>query len=295
MKAIMDVLRGVAIGVANVIPGVSGGTMAVSMGVYDKIIGAVSGLFKHFKQSILTLLPLGVGMGVGIVAFGYALRYLLAEHTLATCLTFVGLILGGLPILWVRFKDSYAKKARKGVPAGEAVCFIALQAFGVGMALLQGGDEAVKSLALTPGTAVLLLALGLIASATMVIPGVSGSMVLMVLGYYNTILDLVTGCVDGLVAGDFGLILHNVSLLIPFGIGVALGIFGIAKIIEYLFANFPSQTFAGIIGLILSSPFAVLYSSGALQRFSLPGLIAGLVLGAAGAWVTLLMGKADPE
>ena len=62
MKAIMDVLRGVAIGVANIIPGVSGGTMAVSMGVYDKIIGAVSGLFKHFKQSILTLLPLGVAV-----------------------------------------------------------------------------------------------------------------------------------------------------------------------------------------------------------------------------------------
>ena len=65
-------------------------------------------------------------------------------------------------------------------------------------------------------TALLLAALGLIASATMVIPGVSGSMVLMVLGYYNTILDLVTGCVDGLFAGDFGLILHNVSLLLPF-------------------------------------------------------------------------------
>lgn len=295
MKAIMDVLRGVAIGVANIIPGVSGGTMAVSMGVYDKIIGAVSGLFKHFKQSILILLPLGVGMGVGIVAFGYALRYLLAEHTLATCLTFVGLILGGLPILWVRFKESYAKKARKGVPAGEVVCFAALLAFGVGMALLQGGDEAVKTLTLTPGTALLLAALGLIASATMVIPGVSGSMVLMVLGYYNTILDLVTGCVDGLVAGDFGLILHNVSLLLPFGVGVALGIFAIAKIIEYLFAHFPSQTFAGIIGLILSSPFAVLYSSGALASFTVPGLIVGLILGAAGAWVTLLMGKADPE
>ena len=311
MKAIMDILRGVAIGVANIIPGVSGGTMAVSMGVYDKIIGAVSGLFKHFKQSILTLLPLGVGMGIGIVAFGYALRYLLAEHTLATCLTFVGLILGGLPILWVRFKESWAKKARKGAPVGEVVCFAALLAFGVGMALLQGGDEAVKALTLNPGTALLLAALGkarmatggsallaalgLIASATMVIPGVSGSMVLMVLGYYNTILDLVTGCVDGLVAGDFALIFHNVCLLAPFAVGVALGIFGIAKIIEYLFAHFPSQTFAGIIGLIVSSPFAVLYSSGAVQHFTLPGLIAGLVLGAAGAWVTLLMGKADPE
>ena len=128
-----------------------------------------------------------------------------------------------------------------------------------------------------------------------IIPGVSGSMVLMVLGYYNTILDLVTGCVDGLFAGDFALILHNVSLLLPFGVGVALGIFGIAKVIEYLFAHFPSQTFAGIIGLILSSPFAVLYSSGALAHFTVPGLIVGLIIGAAGAWVTLLMGKADPE
>ena len=145
------------------------------------------------------------------------------------------------------------------------------------------------------GTALLLAALGLIASATMVIPGVSGSMVLMVLGYYNTILNLVTGCVDGLFAGDFALILHNVSLLLPFGVGVALGIFGIAKVIEYLFAHFPSQTFAGIIGLILSSPFAVLYSSGALAHFTVPGLIVGLIIGAAGAWVTLLMGKADPE
>ncbi|HJA24482.1 MAG TPA: DUF368 domain-containing protein [Candidatus Fournierella merdigallinarum] len=295
MKGLLDILRGVAIGVANIIPGVSGGTMAVSMGIYDKIIGAVSGLFKHFKQSILTLLPLGVGMGIGIVAFGYALRYLLAEHTLATCLTFVGLILGGLPILWGRLRQSWAQKARKGAPVGEVICFAALLAFGVGMALMQGGDETIKTLTLTPGTALLLAALGLIASATMVIPGVSGSMVLMVLGYYNTILDLVTGCVDGLVAGDFGLIFHNVCLLAPFAVGVALGIFGIAKIIEYLFAHFPSQTFAGIIGLIVSSPFAMLYSSGALARFSLPGLIAGLVLGAAGAWVTLLMGKADPE
>ena len=100
---------------------------------------------------------------------------------------------------------------------------------------------------------------------------------------------------DGLFAGDFGLILHNVSLLLPFGVGVALGIFGIAKVIEYLFAHFPSQTFAGIIGLILSSPFAVLYSSGALAHFTVPGLIVGLIIGAAGAWVTLLMGKADPE
>ena len=295
MKALLDILRGVVIGVANIIPGVSGGTMAVSMGVYDRIIGAVSNLFKDFKRSILTLLPLDIGMGVGIVAFGYVLRYLLEYHTLATCLTFVGLILGGLPILWGRLQQGLASKKSGSIGAGEVICFLLLLAFGVGMALMQGSEETVRALTLTPGTVVLLLALGVIASATMVIPGVSGSMVLMVLGYYSTILELVTGCVDGLLAGNWQLILHNVCLLAPFGVGVALGIFGIAKLIEYLFNHFPSQTFAGIIGLIVSSPFALLYASGALGAFSVPGLIAGLVLGAAGAWVTLLMGKADPE
>ena len=289
MKAIMDVLRGVAIGVANIIPGVSGGTMAVSMGVYDKIIGAVSGLFKHFKQSILILLPLGLGMGIGIVAFGYALRYLLAEHTLATCLTFVGLILGGLPILWVRLKESLAKKARKGAPVGEAVCFAALLAFGVGMALLQGGDETVKALALTPGTALLLAALGLIASATMVIPGVSGSMMLMLLGYYDTILKTINNFMDALVAFDMQDILVQCGILIPFGIGVILGIFLIAKIIEFIFSKAEIHAYYAIIGLILASPVAILLKTD-WSGFSILTLIIGLITFAAGWFVSSKLG-----
>lgn len=97
MKAILDLLRGIVIGIANIIPGVSGGTMAVSMGIYDKLIGAVSNLFKDFKRNLLFLLPLLIGMGVGIVGFGKLLEYLLEYHVLATCLTFVGLILGACP------------------------------------------------------------------------------------------------------------------------------------------------------------------------------------------------------
>ena len=68
MNQILDILRGIVIGIANIIPGVSGGTMAVSMGIYDKLIGAVTGLFRHFKDSIRLLLPLGIGMAIGIVA-----------------------------------------------------------------------------------------------------------------------------------------------------------------------------------------------------------------------------------
>lgn len=293
MKALLDILRGIVIGIANIIPGVSGGTMAVSMGIYDKLIGAVTGLFKHFKESISLLLPLGVGMGIGIVGFGFLLEYLLEYHVLATCLTFVGLILGGLPILWTNLTRNVAKKPSHRIGAGEIISFLVLLAIGVGLPLLQGSEGAVKTLTLNPGTAVLLFLLGLIASATMVIPGVSGSMVLMVLGYYNTILALVTGTVTMLKDLDIGGVVHNCLLLIPFGVGVVLGIFLIAKIIEYLFQRFPSQTFAAIIGLIISSPFAILYSANALSGFSVPELLVGLVLAVLGAWLTWLMGSKE--
>lgn len=141
--------------------------------------------------------------------------------------------------------------------------------------------------------AVLNILRGIVIGIANVIPGVSGSMVLMVLGYYSTILSLVTGTVTMLKDGDFGGVVHNCLMLVPFAIGVVLGIFLIAKIIEYLFQRFPSQTFAAIIGPILSSPFAILYSANAFGAFSVVELIVGLVLAALGAWVTWLMGSKE--
>ena len=116
---------------------------------------------------------------------------------------------------------------------------------------------------------------------------------LMVLGYYSTILSLVTGTVTMLKDGDLGGVIHNGLLLAPFAVGVIVGIFLIAKLIEYLFNRFPCQTFAAIIGLILSSPFAILYSADAFSAFSVVELVAGLILAALGAWVTWLMGSKE--
>lgn len=294
MKTILDIVRGIVIGIANVIPGVSGGTMAVSMGIYDKLIGAINDLTKTFWRSVRILAPLLVGMAIGVVGFSYLIEYLLAKHTLATCLTFVGLILGGLPVLWPSLKKAAAQKpgGRLGLP--EALSFLALLAVGVGMPLLQGGEGGVQSLTPSLGLALLLLVLGLIASATMVIPGVSGSMVLMILGYYYGILNAVTGTVSALKAFDWAGVFNGVLLLAPFGVGVVLGIWLIAKLINWLFDRFPSQTYAAIIGLVLSSPFAILYASGALAGgVNWVELAVGIVLGAGGAWVTLLMGEKE--
>ena len=162
MNQILDILRGIVIGIANIIPGVSGGTMAVSMGIYDKLIGAVTGLFRHFKDSIRLLLPLGIGMAIGIVGFGFLLKYLLANYVLATCLTFVGLILGGLPVLWISLRSSLKKKTSGRLGLGEGICFLALLGVGVGMPLLQGAEGAVKQLSVDPLTLLTLFALGVI-------------------------------------------------------------------------------------------------------------------------------------
>ena len=100
----MDIIKGILIGIANIIPGVSGGTMAVSLGIYDKLISSISNLLKDWKKSLVTLLPIILGCGIGIVGFTYAIEYLLSHHTFVTCMAFVGLILGGIPILLISLK-----------------------------------------------------------------------------------------------------------------------------------------------------------------------------------------------
>lgn len=100
MEFFGNIIKGIMIGIANIIPGVSGGTMAVSLGIYDRLIGSISGLFREFKKSILFLIPIIIGAGIGIVGFTYAIEYLLDKHTFVTCMAFVGLILGGLPAIF---------------------------------------------------------------------------------------------------------------------------------------------------------------------------------------------------
>lgn len=110
MEFFGNIIKGVMIGIANIIPGVSGGTMAVSLGIYDRLIGAVSGLFKEFKKNIAFLIPIIIGCGIGIVGFTYAIEYLLDKHTFVTCMAFVGLILGGLPAIISSMKSKMTSR-----------------------------------------------------------------------------------------------------------------------------------------------------------------------------------------
>ena len=291
MKFILDTIKGALIGVANVIPGVSGGTMAVSLGIYNRLISSISHLFRDFKKSIATLIPILLGCALGIVGFSYAIKYLLANQPLPTCLAFLGLILGGIPVLFKDMKEGIKKSKNGRLTAANLLAFLLLFAFAIALPLLKGSDDTLMTLTATPDTMVILFFMGVIAAATMVIPGVSGSMIMMILGYYYGIINSITGFIDGLKAGSISAMAAQLGILIPFGIGAVLGIFLISKLIEYLFERHTVSTYAAILGLILSSPFGIFYNTNALAHFTIPGFLIGIILFAAGGFVTWYMGR----
>lgn len=250
MKLLNQILRGVVIGVANIIPGVSGGTMMVSMGIYDTLIHCITHLFSEFRKSIKTLLPYAVGMVAGIVVLASLLKFLFANYALPTSTAFIGLILGGLsPLL--------AKINRKKLDVAAIGLFVLFFAGIIAMAFM-GDVSNPDSLTVTPVQMLILLVMGAVAAATMIIPGVSGSMVLMLLGYYNPVLNAVDALKNAVFAMDFAAMVNPLLTLLPFGIGVVLGIFGIAKLIEWLLARFPTHTYCAVLGLVMSSPIAIL-------------------------------------
>lgn len=250
MKLINQILRGVVIGIANIIPGVSGGTMMVSMGIYDTLIHCITHLFSEFKKSVKTLLPYAIGMLIGIMALASLLSFLFEHYPLPTNTAFIGLILGGLaPLL--------RKIERKKINPVAVIVFIVFFAVVIWMALA-GQRQNAENVEINIGTILILVVMGAIASATMIIPGVSGSMMLMLLGYYTPVLNALNALKTAIFSANLAAMGAPLAVLLPFVVGVALGIFGIAKLIEWFIARFPTPTYCGVLGLVLASPVAIL-------------------------------------
>lgn len=289
MNFIVDIIKGMLIGVANIIPGVSGGTMMVSMGVYEKIIGVVNNLFKDIKKSILTILPLVIGMGLGIAVFSFVIPWCLEVYPFPTSFCFIGLILGGVPAIVKPAKESL-KREGKSISLPHIIAFLALFALAVGMAAMNDTQTNFANFDLSIAFMLLMFLVGVISAATMVIPGVSGSLVLMILGFYAGIMSSISGCIAALLAFDWAKIFYYVGILAPFGVGVIVGIFAVAKLIEFLFAKFPSITYCGILGLILASPIAIIIKMGR-NNINPITVILGIILLLVGTWFTYWFGK----
>ena len=245
------ILQGMVVGIANIIPGVSGGTMMVAMGLYDKLIHSITHLKSEFKESMKLLIPIFAGAGIAIVALSRLFEFLLATYPIPTNFAFCGLIAGSLPFIFQKVKGH-------SVTVGKMIPFFIFFGVVILMAVLgeDGGSAADVSFGLV--NVIKLLGVGIIAAATMVVPGVSGSMMLMLLGYYDTIIETINDCIDALLQFNMTELLRVVGILAPFGIGVVVGIFAIAKLIEFIFKKAEIHAYYGIIGLIFASPIAIL-------------------------------------
>ena len=247
---IKNILKGAVIGIANIIPGVSGGTMAVAMGIYDTLIHSLTHLFKEFKKSVMTLLPILLGAVIGIIGLSFLIEKMFNWIPMQTNLLFIGLVLGGLPAMVVKVKG---EKIKPGYIVACLIFFLIV----VGSAAFGSAEGKSADLSMSFFNIVKLFGVGVIASATMVIPGVSGSMMLMLMGYYNPLIETVNAFIRSLIAFDMEGIWAGFCVLCPAGIGVVLGIFLIAKLIEIVFEKFPFYAYWAIIGLIVASPFAI--------------------------------------
>jgi putative membrane protein len=297
MNFLVDLIKGIFVGVANVIPGVSGGTMAVSFGIYDKLLSAIASLFKDFKNSIKTLLPIALGMVIGIGGFTFVIGWLLENQPFATSMAFTGLILGGVPAIFSAYKDGWNRDEHKSGIIN-IILFVIFAAIVIGMLFMNGDENSGVLLTANLSTVIIVFFMGIIASATMIIPGVSGSLVLMILGYYFGILSAVKDFITALKDMDISAMLGQCAILVPFAIGCVIGIFGLAKLIKWLFERCASATYAAISGLIAASPFSIFYKVS--QDYSMGGIgavqiIIGVIALVVCAGITIMMGNMEEK
>lgn len=285
MGHIKEFLKGILIGIANIIPGVSGGTMAVSMGVYDKLIMAITGIRKNFRKSLLTLLPYLLGAVAGIGVLSFIVKEALTIYPMQTSGLFIGLITGGLPVMIKKVKG-----AKIGI--ANVLLFIAFFALVIGMSVINGSEGTATDIQVNIYTMIQLFFVGMIAAATMIIPGVSGSLVLMILGFYNLIISNISVFLEALATLNIPVLIHGFGIFIPFGLGILVGIGVIAKIIELLFAKVPILTYYAILGLIFASPIAILYKIG-IKDINIVTIVVTVMTFAIGFSVAYLLDKEE--
>ena len=239
LNYIKKIIAGIAIGIANVIPGVSGGTIAVVFGVYSDLIGAASLDIKIIKANFKIYLCLFGGMGLGILLFARLFKLVYEKFPVQTNFFFIGLIIGSIFIIFdlvrEKEKESSFTKVSKIIWFFIGLSIMLALYFSKGAAA--SSDAAIETLSL--GNFILLFLIGFAGAAAMVIPGISGSFILLILGAYYTVIKAITDL--------------NIPVLIPIGLGVLAGFILSARLIGFLMEKFPKITYAFILGLVAGS------------------------------------------
>ena len=251
---VRSVVGGALMGLANLIPGISGGTMLLALGVYPQFIAGVAEVSTFtFRPTVMIMLACVAGAAaVAIVGFARLVGALLDQHEWVMYSLFIGLALGGVPILW-----------RMLHPVDRTVVVSAVVAIGVMALLAVINPERVARGGAPAGTAYAMrIVAGVSGGAAMILPGVSGAYLLLILGQYRPIVDAVSAAADAARTRAWPAVGQTLHVLVPVAIGVAVGVVGVSNIIKRLLATSRRATLGFLLGLLVGAviglwPFAV--------------------------------------
>jgi len=282
-------LTGIALGAANIVPGISGATLAVIFRVYDRLIESINKLFTDMKKSLLFLVPVGLGMVIGILVVGTVLDGFLDRFSFQTSAFIAGLVAGGIPFIHSQAISKDGKKPAYYVIAIIAAIIIILLALVVPTPSVEAAGE------FSIGFAALLFFGGMVAAAAMIIPGVSGAMMLMMFGLLMVVMNTISLITEYLRTPlDFGLLMPIIQVALPLGLGMAAGILLASKLIAYLLEKHFTVTYFVILGLVFGTIFAVFSDSRTYENIDVmtaPIIIFGILAFIIGMVIALILGK----
>ena len=262
MAYLVNIMKGFLIGIGKILPGVSGAMLAMSFGVYDQAIHAL----RHYRDNIvkhtLFLGSLAIGIVIAIVCFSHVVYFALEHYYLTTMLLFIGLILGGIPSIYHKMgKD--VLHLRYFIVFGLAFFFVFfLSKFQITEGQLQTSSPTIMFL--------MMLLIGLIDAFTMVIPGISGTSVLMILGLYPIYLSMLQKI------GNLSLVFSSMGTFFPYGVGLIVGILIMVFVMDYLLNYHYSISYCGILGFSISS-LLFLFLETLSRNYTVTDIVAGLM------------------
>lgn len=252
-NSIKTFIIGIIIGIANVIPGVSGGTLVVVFNIYDKFVNAITLNIKKIINNWKFILPLFLGMAIGIIFFSKGITLLYKNYPIQANYFFSGLIAGSIPLL---FNYSIKKYDSKQINSKLKYALIGVFIL-IGILIILGFEALQKTTSDSVNSTILpdfslslsikLLIGGILAAFAMIIPGISGSLLLLTMGVYTTIISAISAFFSKET------ILNSLFIIIPTGIGILIGLFLGAKLISILIKKIPNYSYSVILGLIIGS------------------------------------------
>lgn len=251
---IKEILLGFLVGLGKIIPGVSGSMIAISFGIYDKLINSVLKPFKNIKF----ILTIGIGFMLAIVFGSRIIVYFMNNYYFLTMIFFIGLISGGLPKI---INKAYDKKFNI------KYFFVSLIAFSFVILLSLFKRESYETSNINY---LFLIVIGFIEACTMIIPGISGTAVLMIIGYYDIVMNFFNNILN------ISNISYTIKFAIPFLVGIVVGVYLLSKLINYLISKYERIFFAGIVGFSISS-ILIMFESAFIFSISLVTFIEALI------------------